>query len=256
MSPSLDVDRLRALLRGSRWGPIDWVASTGSTNADLAAEARAGATAGRVLIAEHQTAGRGRLSRLWETPAGAALALSGLVAPDVPEDTWTWLPLIAGLAVADGLRDVGVADVAVKWPNDVLIDGRKICGILAELVAGPSGPVAVLGMGINVALASSELPVPTATSLLLLGVDASKTDIAATILRALDRWLVRLDSGEPLGRDYERQCSTIGRDVRVETLTGDPIVGTAVGVDAMGRLGVRASGVVRWFAAGDVFHLR
>jgi BirA family biotin operon repressor/biotin-[acetyl-CoA-carboxylase] ligase len=182
--------------------------------------------------------------------------MSALTRPAVPTADWTWLPLLTGLAVADALRSVGCREVTVKWPNDVLVSERKICGILADLVAGPQGPMAVIGMGINVSLSEDELPVPAATSLLLQGVDASKDDLAVAVLSSLDGYLEQLDDGADLAPTFATACATIGRDVRVEILGADPALGTAEGVDAQGRLGVRTDTGVRWFAAGDVFHLR
>lgn len=255
-SPPLNVHEVEDRLAGGRWGPIDWVAGTGSTNADVAEAARAGAEPGRVLVAEYQSIGRGRLGRQWVSPAGACLAMSALTRPSVPTAAWTWLPLLTGLAVADALRSVGCRDVTVKWPNDVLVSGRKICGILADLVAGPEGPLAVIGMGINVSLSEGELPIPAATSLLLAGVGASKDDLAVAVLRSLDGYLSRLDDGADLTGTFSAACATIGRDVRVEILGADPVVGTACAVDTQGRLGVRTATGVRWFSAGDVFHLR
>lgn len=233
-----------------------WVASTGSTNADVTTLARAGSKPGLVIVSEHQATGRGRLGRNWESPAGASVALSALATPAAPGERWTWLPLLTGLAVAAALRTLDVADVTVKWPNDVLAGGKKICGILAELVPGPTGPAVVIGLGVNISLDASELPVPTATSLLLLGCETDKTEVTAKILRLLDAWLGRLESGADLGSHYVRDCATIGRDVRVEGLGADPILGTAFGVDDAGRLGVRTAAGPRWFAAGDVHHLR
>lgn len=208
------------------------------------------------MIAEHQATGRGRLGRRWESPAGASLALSALVVPQVPVERWTWLPLLTGLAVAEALRAVGASGVTVKWPNDVLVAEHKICGILVERVERAEGAAAVIGLGVNVSLDRSELPVPTATSLLLLGCTADKADVAAQILRALDSWLGLLEAGNDLAAAYSAGCATIGRDVRVEAVGADPIHGTAFGVDQTGRLGVNTESGPRWFAAGDVFHLR
>ncbi|WP_028707355.1 biotin--[acetyl-CoA-carboxylase] ligase [Propionicicella superfundia] len=255
-SPPLDVRQVRTRVADTRWGPVEWVAGTGSTNADIAAAARAGARPGRVRIAEHQESGRGRLGRHWSSPAGACLAMSMLTRPVVPTPAWTWMPLLAGMAVADALRTLQVDDVAVKWPNDVLVGGGKICGILADLVAAPEGPAVVLGIGVNMTLSADELPVPTATSLLLQGADVSKTDLAVAVLRELDEQLTRLDRGADLAAAFTATCATIGRDVRVEVLESEPVLGTACGVDAQGRLGVRTAEGVTWFAAGDVFHLR
>jgi BirA family biotin operon repressor/biotin-[acetyl-CoA-carboxylase] ligase len=273
-SPPLSVDAARDELAGTMWGPIEWVASTGSTNTDLAARAKGGAAAGLVRIAEHQAQGKGRLGRTWESPHGACVAVSAVVRPSVPEERWTWLPLITGLAVADALGELGIEGVTVKWPNDVLVRGRKICGILAELVMAPDGPAAVLGLGVNVTLDERELPVPTATSLLLLEAPTDKTRLVVGVLRALQARLRGLETSAPVTRagtpaggedattgdlvaDYAAVSDTIGRHVRVEVLGSSPVVGTAVSVDGLGRLGVDVGGgKVTWFSAGDVHHLR
>ena len=119
-----------------------------------------------MVVAEHQTAGRGRLDRSWETPPRAALTFSVLLRPSVGPEQWPWLPLLTGYAVGTALRDAGF-DAGVKWPNDVLIGDLKVAGILVERVDTPTGPAAVLGVGLNVSTTAEELPVPTATSLAL-----------------------------------------------------------------------------------------
>lgn len=196
------------------------------------------------------------MGRQWESPAGACIALSVLVRPTVEIQRWTWLPLIAGMAVAESLTRAGVAGVGVKWPNDVLVDGRKICGILSELVATRTGHAAVLGMGLNVSLSADELPVPTATSVVLEGCAASKAELVAGILNSLDAHLTRFDADSDLSDAYASMCSTIGRPVRVEVVDSSPVEGRAQAVDELGRLAVDTGAGIRWFAAGDVHHLR
>jgi BirA family biotin operon repressor/biotin-[acetyl-CoA-carboxylase] ligase len=234
------------------------VATTGSTNADLAAAARAGADSGSVLISDHQSAGRGRFARVWEAPPGTSLAISALLRPpaSVPVARWLWLPLLTGLAVASGLRAAAGVEVQLKWPNDVLIDGRKVCGILSERVDSVSGPAAVIGMGINTTLTEAQLPVPTATSLALAGAVVDPGEIALGVLQALGEWYSRWLAGADLRADYASGCSSVGRTVRVELSPTEAVVGEATGVDANGCLLVRAAGVERAFAAGDVVHLR
>ena len=133
------------------------------------------------MLAEHQTAGRGRLDRSWVTPPRSALTFSVLLRPTVPAAAWPWLPLLTGHAVSTALRTAGF-DASVKWPNDVLlpVDGedRKVAGILVERVETPTGPAAVVGIGINVGMTADELPVPEATSLALAG-ERSRPDRAA-----------------------------------------------------------------------------
>jgi BirA family biotin operon repressor/biotin-[acetyl-CoA-carboxylase] ligase len=232
------------------------VASTGSTNADLAALARAGAPSGTVLVADHQASGRGRLDRSWTAPAGASLAISVLLRPptETPLARWLWLPLVAGLAVADALAEAGAA-ADLKWPNDVLVEGRKICGILAERISGDE-PGVVIGMGINTALSADQLPVPSATSLRLAGVQIADEDLIAAVLGSLAGWYQRWLAGVDLSDDLSRRCGTIGRPVRVELSGTESVLGEAIGIDGDGRLLVRTTGGVRPFAAGDVIHLR
>ncbi|WOQ17978.1 biotin--[acetyl-CoA-carboxylase] ligase [Raineyella sp. W15-4] len=238
------------------------MASTGSTNADAAARMRAGSGVGLVLVADHQSAGRGRFDRRWEAPPGAAVAVSLGVAPRRPLPEWMWLSLLTGVAIARGIRRAAGVDATLKWPNDVLVDGRKICGILSERVDGPQGPGCVVGFGINVSLSEEELPVPTATSLRLCGAEVDRADLVAEVLGVWSQMYRIWDEGQLtlLRQTYEDQCSTIGRDVRV--LLGSPaggertVIGRAVGIDPSGAVLVRADGGVRAFAAGDVTHLR
>ncbi|GAA3570829.1 biotin--[acetyl-CoA-carboxylase] ligase [Microlunatus spumicola] len=255
----------------SLWSAIDVVDETGSTNADLAAAARAGAPAGSVLLADHQSAGRGRLGRTWTAPPGTSIAMSVLVRPAVPADRWTWLPLLAGLAVSDGIRQEADLPADLKWPNDVLVLGRKVSGILAERVETPDGPAVVIGMGLNVHLTTEQLPVPTATSLAIvldeLGLGAfplHRTSIVSTTLRSLERILARWEevaavpglNGDGLALAYRERCATIGREVRVDLSDGTSVVGVAVDVDGSGRLVVENADGRRTFGAGDVVHLR
>ncbi len=258
----LDTDRLRTELADadSLWHELIVVPETDSTNADLAEAARAGAPGGVVLVADHQLAGRGRLGRTWTAPAGSSIAMSVLLRPEREPADWTWLPLLAGLAVADSLRAVGGVPAALKWPNDVLVEGAKISGILAERVDSPSGATCVLGMGINVHLTAEQLPVPTATSLAVLRPGGSfvRAEIVSTVLAALALLYHRWEDGrdKQLIGEYERRCATLGRQVRVHRPDGSTVEGKAVGVDAQGRLRVRTAGQVVVFAAGDVTHLR
>ena len=153
-----DAERIRRKVAGTRWRPVDVVSTTGSTNADLAAAARRGAPAGTVLVSSHQSSGRGRFQRVWEAPPDTSVAVSLLLRPAVPVERWGWLSMLAGMAVTDGLREVAGLDAGLKWPNDVLVDGRKICGILSEAVPGTLHPPC--RHGINVALTTGQLPCP------------------------------------------------------------------------------------------------
>lgn len=246
---------------------VEVLPETPSTNAVVAERARAGAPEGLVVVTEHQTAGRGRLDRGWETPAGSALTFSVLLRPQVPPQRWPWLPLLTGYAVAKTLAAAGFG-AALKWPNDVLIGERKVAGILVERVEGPSGPAAVVGIGLNVLLAEEQLPVPTATSLLLESAGLGhpvpdRTALLASLvqglLEAYDAW----QAGEEgpatthLRDSYTRVCSTLGRDVDVAMPDGTTLSGRATGIDEHGRLVVTPpSGPEVAVAAGDVVHVR
>lgn len=248
----------------STWS-LGCVAATGSTNADLAAAARAGAPEGTVLVAEHQRRGRGRFERAWVDVPGAGIAMSVLLRPRREAASWGWLPLLAGLALADALGGVGGIDVVLKWPNDILVESGahpgKLCGILATLEPTADGPACVLGMGINVGQDRDELPVPTATSLALCGGSLDKSALVAAVLEALGQWYARWSAGEDLREAYVARCGTVGREVRVqldaERGLGTTTVGLVTGVDADGSLLVRgADGAVLAVSAGDAIHVR
>jgi BirA family biotin operon repressor/biotin-[acetyl-CoA-carboxylase] ligase len=261
--PPLDAAALRDGLVGPGlpWRRLDVVAETGSTNADLIARAADGADIdGSVLLAEYQTAGRGRHGRHWLAPPRAQIALSvGVGAPSVPRSGWGWLPLATGVAVADALTAMAGVTAGLKWPNDVLVDGGKLAGILAE-VAAPA-PVIVLGLGLNVTLTADEAPDPVATSLLMLGSSATdRNTLARRILRELatrmDAWRAAGGADPALVADYRRYSLTLGSRVQAK-LPGDrELVGLAQSVDEMGRLCVDTGGETVAISAGTIRHLR
>ncbi|MDO5731134.1 biotin--[acetyl-CoA-carboxylase] ligase [Corynebacterium sphenisci] len=251
----LDPAALRAGLPGRE---VHAPAATGSTNADALARAAAGAAGGTVVATAEQRAGRGRMNRAWVAPPGATIALSVLLRPiGVPPARLGLLPLVAGLAVRDALAGLGVA-AELKWPNDVLVGGRKICGILVE-AASLEPPALVVGIGVNVDLAEAELPVPHATSLRLLGHrEVDREALAAAIVAALDARVARWGAdAAALLADYRGACATIGRRVRAELPDGSAIAGTATAVLGDGELEIRgADGARHALTAGDVTHLR
>ncbi|MFH8370823.1 biotin--[acetyl-CoA-carboxylase] ligase [Streptomyces sp. NPDC018031] len=266
--PPLNSAALRkALIRpGGLWTALDVVSATGSTNTDLAAEAARGAVEGAVLVAEEQTAGRGRLDRSWTAPARSGLFFSVLLRPGdrVPATRWAWLPLLAGVATATALSRAAGVDTALKWPNDLLLtvagEERKSGGILAER----AGEAVVLGVGLNVSLRADELPVPTAGSLALANaVSLDRDPLLRAVLRSLEEWYGRWRdaAGDPaasgLQEAYAAGCATLGRTVRAELPGGREVVGEAVAVDGDGRLVIAtAAGAREPVAAGDIVHLR
>lgn len=240
---------------------VELLETTPSTNAVAADRARAGAPEGTVVVAEHQTAGRGRLDRSWETPARSALTFSLLVRPTASPADWPWLPLLTGHTVAKTLRAAGY-DAVVKWPNDVLIGDRKVVGILVERIDTPDGPAAVLGVGVNVSITAEELPVPTGTSLAIeAGSAPDRTVLLVELLRSLreayDVWQAGgAEATARLRSSYAAACGTVGRDVRVDLPTGEVLTGRATGVDAHGRLVVLGPSGETVVGAGDVVHVR
>lgn len=248
---------------------LDVLPEIGSTNVELAARASAAELSDfSVLVTDTQTAGRGRLGRSWVAPAGTTIAVSVLLRPARAGDGGTpgmgWLPLLAGLAMTRAVDSlVAGHEVSLKWPNDVHVDGLKVSGILAELL--PSGRSVVVGAGLNLTMTEAQLPVPTATSLTLKGVELD--GIADRALSAYLQQLTTLyESFSGSGLDAAASglreavslaCSTLGRRVRVELPGGADLYGTAESIDELGRLVVlSADGDRQRVAAGDVTHLR
>jgi len=257
-----------------------------STNDVLKALATADAAAWpdlSALVTDNQTEGRGRLGRVWLAPTGKSLAISVLVRPGIthqlPPQSLGWLPLLAGAAMTLAVQKVVAAtvhpvenvkeaeqprhDIALKWPNDVLIDGYKVCGILCELLPDASG--VIIGGGLNLSLDEHDLPTLTSTSLLLVTRTAPNPDeVLAEYLHELAtlyrKFLAANGDAEKSGlhAQVSALCGTLGSDVRVELPGGTDLIGTATSIDTEGRLNVvnQADGLERSVAAGDVTHLR
>jgi BirA family biotin operon repressor/biotin-[acetyl-CoA-carboxylase] ligase len=241
--------------------------SAASTNDVLAELVKAGDEPSfSTVLTLNQTDGRGRLGRVWSAPPDKTLAASVLVRPAVTPFPLGWIPLLAGAAMSTAVDAlIGGGRTGLKWPNDVQVDGRKVCGVLAELL--PSGDAVIVGTGVNLTLSEDELPVPTAISLTLAGVDGTD-DLVDVVLGAylseLAELLARLTSsgGDAVASGVHRVvsewCRTLGRDVRVSLPGGNDLFGVATGLDETGRLVVREQGSNREtaVAAGDVTHLR
>ena len=256
-----------AALRDEFIGPqlplrqLDVVTTTGSTNADLLARHAAGEDIrGAVLLAEHQSAGRGRHGRSWSAPARSQVTISvGVGAEGVPAAGWGWLPLLTGVAMVDAILASTGIEAGVKWPNDVLVGTCKLAGILAE-VAAPE-PVIVVGLGLNVTLSAEEAPDPRATSLHMLGATMLDRDaLVAGILRELTtrigRWRSASGPDPALMDDYRRHSLTLGRRVRASLPGNHEITGYAIDIDRQGRLRVDTGPGVVTISAGDITHLR
>jgi BirA family biotin operon repressor/biotin-[acetyl-CoA-carboxylase] ligase len=263
---------------GGLWQDLRVVAETASTNADVAAAARAGAAEGLVITAESQVAGRGRQGRAWSMPPRSGIAVSVLLRPGeaasgrsgaeppvkqtrpisadgVTPARFGWLPLLAGVALVEAARRIADVDAVLKWPNDLLVGGRKCGGVLVEVHDG----AVVVGIGLNTSLTAAELPVPTATSLALAGAAAADRDpLLRALLRGLAeryrQWLAA--AGDPvasgLRETYRVHCATLGRQVRVDLPGGTSVTGTVEDIDVDGRIVVSGTA----YAAGDVVHLR
>ena len=235
------------------------LAASPSTNSELLALAADPAVPSfTAVLTLDQTAGRGRLDRTWVAPAGTALALSVLVRGALAHPLASWLPLLAGLTLAEALDEVAPGRVQVKWPNDLLLDDRKVCGILIEVA--PSSGDAVVGSGLNLAQTVEQLPVATATSLALAGVPLTPEQLDTVVASYLRRLRGEIETPGPVSRLRERvvaRCATIGRSVSVLLADGTTLDGTATGLDAAGRLEVAsATGETVTVAVGDVTHAR
>jgi BirA family biotin operon repressor/biotin-[acetyl-CoA-carboxylase] ligase len=266
----LNADTLRSrLVEEGPYSALDVVTVTGSTNSDLSAAAAAGAADRTVLIAEEQQAGRGRMQRTWVSPRSYGLHISILLRPVVAQTALSWLPLLAGVALAETARGMAGLQSYLKWPNDLLLGGRrrKAAGILAEGVTTLDGMAVVVGIGVNVHHRAGDLPSGAgglpATSFAAEGAEIDREEFAARLLRAFadvdDRW--RRNAGEVVESGllarYRNLCGTIGEQVRVELGGDDSLSGVARDIDPSGRLVVRGQGGVDTaVAAGDVVHLR
>ncbi len=267
-------------LEGTRFADVRWVATTASTNADALELARDGAPEGIVVVADHQTAGRGRRSRAWVAPPGASLLLSVLLRPRAT--VAGAVTMAVAVALAEAVSSVAGVEAGLKWPNDLVVDDRKLAGILAEadwpagstMSAGWRAPApherlaVVVGVGLNVSwpsLAAGDGPAEladladTATALNWLGADVDRADLLVAFLRRLDTHygqMVASGSPEQIMAEWRRRSATLGRRVRVE-VGPDDVVGTAVDVTGEGHLVVETlAGDRRTFAVGDVVHLR
>lgn len=244
----------------SRLGPIIRLAEVDSTNRYLLDAARAGEASGTVVVADHQSAGRGRLGRTWEAPVGASLLMSVLLRPEIaPEITIASVHLLtmaAGLAMADAVEAVAGFAPILKWPNDLLVGNRKLCGMLTESeISDGSLRCVVVGIGVNVQW--SDFPaelVETATACnLVAGRDISRDELLEEFV---ERYSVLLNDLNSVLSDYRERLGTLNTRVRIE-VAGEAFEGIAEGVTDDGSLEVRTDGGdLRCITAGDVVHLR
>lgn len=253
------------------YAALDVVDSTGSTNADLLKAAADGAADRTVLVADEQTAGRGRRSRTWVSPSGSGVYLSVLVRPsNVPPERLGTLSMVAGLALMHAAQRTAQIDAVLKWPNDLLVgaDRTKAAGVLSEVVPDAAGQAAVVGVGLNVTpLPDGVEPGPgglPAGSFAEVGAKTTdRTALTASFLRAFVEleaaWRLSDGDVERSGvlTGYREACGTIGQRVRAELPDGAAVTGVAVDVDPTGQLLIKLDdGTPKAVSAGDVVHLK
>jgi len=267
--PSLSIEAIRLCLTtriiGANLSMHDEVDSTNRLLADLAHKS---APDGTVVIAESQTAGRGRMGRHWVSPPGLNLYVSILLTRPQVTAVLTWIPLLAAVAVVRAIRDLTKLAARLRWPNDVLMvrngNGRKLAGILVEAIGGsPAGArLVAVGIGVNVNMPLEAFPQDlrsTATSLLIeTGRSVERTRLLASLLGEMEVLYDQLCDRGPDGiaAAYRESCDTIGRRVRIELMGSAHIEGTAEGIASDGALRLRADdGKMLEIRAGDVVHL-
>jgi BirA family transcriptional regulator, biotin operon repressor / biotin---[acetyl-CoA-carboxylase] ligase len=252
---NLDSERLAT----TRFGDVRLLDEVDSTNRVLLDEAHRGAPEGLVAVADHQTAGRGRLGRTWSAAPGTALLVSVLLRPTLPVDRLHTVGMAAGLATADGVEEVAGVRPGLKWPNDLVVDDRKLAGLLAELATAGGSQVVVLGVGINVTGVPAEVAGTATSCEAVAGRPVDRSALLAAFLSALEvrySTLVAAGGADATLAAYRAACDTLGRPVRVE-LAGRTLEGTATDVAWNGQLLLTDAGGGRTaVTAGDVVHLR
>lgn len=250
--PALEA-RLKTQLKGCCFGgSIHAFASCDSTMERAHALARDGAGEGTLVFAARQTNGRGRLGRRWESPAGGAY-FSLILKPSRPPAEIPQLSLVAGLSAAGAIRELTALSPSIRWPNDVLLDGKKVAGILTEAKNG----AVVVGIGINVTTDAKDLP-DTATSLSTSGAACDPYRLAAMLCSRFDGWydVWTAQGFAPIRQALHPWMSHMGELVRLQT-GASQTEGQATDLDDSGRLLVRLdSGIVKAFEAGEVTLLR
>jgi BirA family biotin operon repressor/biotin-[acetyl-CoA-carboxylase] ligase len=247
LSAALDQAEIDRLV--TPYWRVSVVELTSTTQGDLVQRVRDGnAQVGDVIAAEFQSAGRGRLDRTFEAAKGTALLFSFYIEPQRNRDDWGWIPLIAGYSVAKTLH---AFHATVKWPNDILINHKKVSGLIAEVV----GDGVVIGIGINVGMSENQLPVESATSLLVEGgVDLTRDEILCEVLEEFEDHFLQWDQGiDEVQALYVHLCATLGKEVRVEYPGGATHLAIAESISDIGAL-ILDDGV--HVQSADVIHLR
>lgn len=245
----LSAERVRrGLSPGSRFDDVRVLDVVDSTNRVVRDLADAGAPEGVVVVADHQTAGRGRLGRAWEAPGGTALLMSMLLRPDLPVTRLSLVTAVVALGARQACEEIAGFTPELKWPNDLLVGEAKLAGILAEASLG----AVVVGVGLNVSAA----PPGAISAEVAAGRPVDRAELLVRLLDDVDVRVGRVGAWERVLADYREACATIGRRVVVTTAGGE-MTGRAEAVDDHGRLVVRdPAGATAVLAAGDVVHVR
>lgn len=272
-SPALNVDSIRSTLATKVLGRrIELFEQLSSTNQEATSLGQFGVEHGTVVIADRQSAGRGRLARTWFSPGSANVYCSLVIRTTLPAHRLTewlsWLPLITALAAAETIESVTSAPVSLKWPNDLLMSGRKVGGVLCENIqASPSGPFQVIGLGINVNLKPEEFPAELRASATSLWNEThtvvDRNRLIAQFLLEMEQCIEELAGHGPqrLALAYQPRCSTVGQNVRASLADGSELTGYAESISEDGslrvttRLGTHQDTTVELRAA-DIVHLR
>lgn len=235
--------------------------SVPSTNTEVARLAADGAAEGLAIVADEQTAGRGRLQRAWSSTKGAGLYFSILLRPKLAVGRWPLITFIAALAAGDALLEASKVQTDIKWPNDLLANERKICGILAEAIETPTGRAVVLGIGIN--LTNEAFPsdlISVATSVVNeSGRPPEREPILAALLNALARWYSLLHEPEGAQKVVAAWSgrSSYANGKLVQVANGDEILnGVTAGIEDDGALRLETAQGVQLIRAGDVTTVR
>ena len=267
-SPPLTRDTIHSTLSTTWVGRrIELFDCLPSTNREAVQLAQAEVEHGTVVVADSQTAGRGRLSRSWFSPPGANLYCSIILRTTRPPERLTerlsWLPLISALAAAEAIEQVSSIHVSVKWPNDLLISERKVGGILCESGTGArSGPFQIIGIGINVNLDHDDWPTDLRDSATSMWQERKivfdRNRLLAQLLLELEQCLDELviHGTNQIALAYYQRCSTIGHTVRATLGNGDIVVGLAEGIGQDGSLRVRTQTTHPGLGTPEVVDLR
>ena len=235
----------------SQYWRVSVVDLTASTQSDLAELAMAGnAKNGDVIVAEYQSSGRGRLDRTFEAPKGAALLFSLYLTPKRSASDWGFIAHLAALSMRDVFTQHLNGEAKLKWPNDILIDDKKVAGLIAQI----AGTGIVVGIGLNVGMSSEELPVSTATSLAIAGSSQlDRNEILGQFLTLFASRYEEWDSGRDFTSDYSKASATLGKEVQIQVEGRENRSGLAQSISKTGAL-ILADGFE--VNVGDVVHLR